>query len=109
MRKLPTEIFSEGVVVHTSEAMMQESSPQLSAALASLESSHVVIDLDELEHLDSHRLITLLDAQERLRELGGDLRIATGKAANRKLLDISRVSDRVEIFESVLDALQSFA
>jgi anti-sigma B factor antagonist len=58
--------------------------------------------------LDSTGLSTLLDAQDELRAHGGDLKIATTNNVNRKILEITRLDQRVEVFDSVIDAVKSF-
>jgi anti-anti-sigma factor len=107
--KFPTEIFGDVIVVHTPEELSEEQTPHLATTLATLERANVIVDLDGTETMDSGGLTMLLDAQDALRETGGDLRIATANVINRKILEISRVADRVEVFESVLDAVRSFA
>ena len=107
--KLPTEVFGEVVVVHTPEELSDEHIPQLAKLLTSLDRSNVIVDLDGTETMDSSGLSMLLDAQDLLREVGGDLRIATGNAVNRKILEISRINQRLDVFETVIDAVKSFA
>lgn len=106
--KLPTEIFGEVVVVHTPEELSEEQTPQLATYLTSLERVNVVVDLDGTETIDSHGLELLLDAQENLRPAGGDLRICSGNPYNRKILEITRLDETLEVFETVLDAVKSF-
>jgi anti-anti-sigma regulatory factor len=58
--------------------------------------------------LDSTGLTTLLDAQDKLRAHSGDLKIATTNNVNRKILEITRLDQQVEVFDSVIDAVKSF-
>jgi anti-sigma B factor antagonist len=106
--KLPTEIFGNVIVVHTPEEISQEQTPQLASVLTSLERSQVVVDLDGTETVDSLGLTLLLDAQENLRLSGGDLRISTSNTYNRKILEITRLDQSLEVFETVLEAVKSF-
>lgn len=105
---LPTEIFGDVVVVHTPEDLGGDSAENLAALLAHLERRSVVLDLDSTESIGSAGLTAFLDAQDRLRPLGGDLKIATGNATNRKILEIARVDRSLEVFDSVIDAVKSF-
>ena len=50
----------------------------------------------------------MLDVQANLRELGGDMKIATANHINRKILEITRLDDQLEVYDSVLDAVKSF-
>jgi anti-anti-sigma factor len=106
--KLPTEIFGDVVVVHTPEELSEEQTPQLASWLTSLDRANVVVDLNGTETFDSHGLTVLLDAQDNLRLAGGDLRICTSNATNRKLLEITHLDQSLEVFETVLDAVKSF-
>ncbi len=107
--KLPTEIFGDVAVVHTPEELGAETSVQLERFLTSQERSNVIVDLDGSETIESCGLEALLNAQEALRALSGDLKIATSNAANRKILEITRLDQQLEVFDTVIDAVKSFA
>ena len=107
--KLPTEVFGDVVVVHTPEELGADTSLQLERFLTSQERSNVIVDLDGSETIDSGGLEALLNAQEALRALQGDLKIATSNNANRKILKITRLDEQLEVFDTVIDAVKSFA
>ena len=107
--KLPTEVFGDVVVVHTPEELGAETSLQLERFLTSQERSNVIVDLDGSETIESDGLEALLNAQEALRALHGDLKIATSNAANQKILEITRLDEQLEVFDTVIDAVKSFA
>ncbi len=108
MMNLPTEIFGDVIVVHTPEELGHEKSDQLEGFLTSLERCKVIIDLDGTESFDSVGLEALLDAQELLRTLNGDLKIASTSSINRKIFEITQLDQRLEVFETVIDAVKSF-
>jgi anti-sigma B factor antagonist len=107
--KLPTEVFGDVVVVHTPEELGADTSVQLERFLTSQERSNVIVDLDGSETIESGGLEALLSAQEALRALHGDLKVATSNAANRKILEITRLDEQLEVFDTVIDAVKSFA
>ena len=107
--KLPTEVFGDVVVVHTPEELGADTSAQLEKFLTSQERSNVIVDLDGSETIESGGLEALLTAQEALRALTGDLKIATSNPANRKILEITRLDQQLEVFDTVIDAVKSFA
>jgi anti-sigma B factor antagonist len=107
--KLPTEVFGDVVVVHTPEEVGSDTAVQLERLLTSLERSKVIVDLDGSETIDSGGLEALVGAQETLRALQGDLKISTSNPANRKILEITRLDQQMEVFETVIDAVKSFA
>jgi anti-anti-sigma regulatory factor len=67
-----------------------------------------VLDLDGTESIDSKGLTSLLDVQDALREKLGDLKLATNNVYNRKILELTRLDQQLEVFESVMDAVKSF-
>jgi len=105
---LPTEVFGEVVVVHAPEEFGGDQAGDVLKYLTGLPQSRVVLDLDNTELLDSAGLEALLDSQDRLREAGGDLKIAASNSVNRKILEITRLDRHVEVFDNVLDAVKSF-
>src|SRR6476619_2057039 len=107
--KLPTEIFGDVAVVHTTEEVGTDTAEALEQFLTTRERANVVVDLDGSETIDSGGLEALLNAQEALRVLAGDLKIASSNPANRKILEITRLDEQLEVFETVIDAVKSFA
>jgi anti-anti-sigma factor len=81
---------------------------QFEKFVISLERSNVVLDLDGTETLESAGLEAVLNAQEALRELQGDLKISTSNVSNRKILELTRLDQQLEVYESVLEAVKSF-
>ncbi|WDI42467.1 STAS domain-containing protein [Bremerella sp. P1] len=106
---LSTEIFGAVMVVHTPEELGEDQADNVRAFLESRERQNLIVDLDGTETIDSVGLETLLDVQDTLREKGGDLRIATTNYANRKILEVTRLDSMLEVFDSVIDAVKSFA
>lgn len=107
--KLPTEIFGNVIVVHTPEELSADTAGQFESFLTSLDRSQVVIDLNGSETIESGGLEAMLEAQEALQALGGDVKVSTSNAANRKILEMTRLDQQLDVFESVLDAVKSFA
>lgn len=105
---LPAEIFGDVVVIHAPEELNQEQSEQLLQRVVDMDRAKVVIDLDGAESISSAGLSALLDAQDRLRDASGDLKLIASNKVNRKILEITRLDRRLEIFDTVIDAVKSF-
>jgi anti-sigma B factor antagonist len=105
---LPTEIFGDVVVAHTPEEIGDDQAEQLATFLTTLERNKVIVDIDGTESISSKGLGSLLDAQDSLRTSGGDVKISTANAVNRKILEITRLDEQLEVFDSVIDAVKSF-
>jgi anti-sigma B factor antagonist len=105
---LPTEIFGNVVVIHSPEELVAEQAELFQNYLSRQELPNIVLDLDNTEALDSMGLTALLDVQTGLREKAGDLKIATTNNINRKILEVTRLDEQLEVFDSVIDAVKSF-
>ncbi|HEV2972172.1 MAG TPA: STAS domain-containing protein [Pirellulales bacterium] len=105
---LPTEVFGNVAVVHAPDEVGEEQAAALIGFCAGLGQSRIVLDLDGTELLESAGLTAFLDAQDQLRTNEGDLKIATTNGVNRKILEITRLDQQLEVFESVIDAVKSF-
>ena len=105
---LPTEIFGDTIVVHTPEELGSEQVDGFLSFIDRLERILVVADIDGTETIDSKGLTALLDAQDRLRILGGDMKLAATNPSNRKILEMTRLDQSLEVFESVVDAVRSY-
>ncbi len=105
---LPTEIFGDVIVVHTPEELGEDQADGFEAYVPNLERRNVVLDLDNTEMLDSAGLTAIWNVHDRLREDGGEVKIATTNLVNRKILEITRLDQQLEVFSSVIDAVKSF-
>lgn len=106
--KLPTEIFGDVIVVHTPEELGEDHALEFETFVTSLERSKVIIDFDGTESIDSAGLTAMLSAQEILRHLDGDVKISSTNSVNRKILEITRLDQQLEVFDSVIDAVKSY-
>ncbi|MEE9603584.1 MAG: STAS domain-containing protein [Thermoguttaceae bacterium] len=105
---LPIEIFGDVIVAHTPEELGAEQADEFEEYLPSLERNNIVLDVDNTETLDSKGLTAILNAQDKLREQQGDVKIAAANPVNRKIFEITRLDQQLEVFESVVDAVKSF-
>ena len=105
---LPTEIFGDVMVVHTPDELGSDQSGTFETYFENVERDNVVLDLDSTESIDSAGLSALANVQELLRARNGDLKIATTNATNRKILEITRLDEQFDVFDSVIDAVKSF-
>lgn len=108
MLNLPSEIFGDVIVVHTPEELAGETAAQLEQYISSLDRKNVVLDVDSTENFDSDGLTALLDAQDALQRQEGQLKIASTNGTNRKILEITRIDQHIDVFQSVIDAVKSY-
>ncbi len=105
---LPTEIFDDVIVAHTPDELGSEQVDGFEACISRLERKNVVLDLDDTEALDSRVLTALLDLQEKFRAVQGDVKIAVANPGIRKILEMTRLDQHLEVFDSVVDAVKSY-
>ncbi|MGY8769426.1 MAG: STAS domain-containing protein [Pirellulales bacterium] len=105
---LPTEVFGDVIVIHTPEELGEDQSEAVQEFLLTRDKNCLIVDLDGTETIDSLGLTVLLETQNTLRERGGDLKITTSNHVNRKIMEITRIDERLEVFDSVIDAVKSF-
>ncbi len=105
---LPSEIFGSVIVVHTPEELASEQAEHFEKYMPQLERDNVVLDVDNTEILDSAGLAALLNTQDIFRSRGGQLKISATNTTNRKILEITRLDQQIEVFQSVIDAVKSF-
>ncbi len=105
---LPTEVFGNVVVVHAPEELGGDQRDAFASHLAGMDRGNVVLDLDNTETLDSKGLDAILEVQERLHARGGGVKLATTNPMNRKIFEITRLDQQLEMFDSVVDAVKSF-
>jgi anti-sigma B factor antagonist len=103
-----TEVFGDCVVVHAPQDLGREQADRFENFLHTLERVQVVLDLDNVEQIDSAGLTAIVNAQETLRALDGDLRISVTSTVNRKILELTRLDRQLDVFESVVDGVKSF-
>jgi anti-anti-sigma factor len=105
---LTSETFGSVIVVHSPEDVSADQAANFESALRHAEPPCVVLDMDDTELIDSAGLTAILEAKDALCQRQGDLKIATTNATNRKILEITRLDEQLEIFESVIDAVKSY-
>ena len=67
-----------------------------------------VIDLEQVDFMDSAGLGTLIAVLKRVTERGGDMKIACLQKKPRMVFEITRAYKVFEIYETVDDALKAF-
>jgi anti-sigma B factor antagonist len=71
--------------------------------------AHVVVDLSAVRHMNSSGLGMLIGSLTSVRQAGGDLRLAGASARIQTLLQVTRLLDLFQTFETADEAVASFA
>lgn len=109
--QITTEIFGHVLVAHTPDELTDDNSVDFVNALEkAMNEQHfqVVLQMDRSEVLDSAGLTALLDIQDLTREQGGNLKISGLEDSGKKILEMTRLDQRIDLFDSVIDAVSSF-
>lgn len=105
------ETFGNVLVAHTPDDLTEDNAgPFLKALDVPIASGQVriVLQMDHSETFDSLGLASLLDLQDKLRAQGGNLKVSGLGEPGRKIFEVTRLDQRFDLFESVIDAVGSF-
>jgi len=109
--QISTETFGNVLVAHTPDELNEDSLEGFTAALQpQINTGHVnvVLQMDRTELYDSAGLTALVDLQDEVREVGGNLKISGLADPGRKIFEVTRLDERFDVFESIIDAVSSF-
>lgn len=67
-----------------------------------------VVDLSKMQVIDSQGLEEILEQHEQFIQRGGDLKLASPSPMCADVLRVTGISDRVDTFEDVKEAIASF-
>ena len=96
------------VVVPLTGEIDLASAPELRAELGRLnetETPAIVLDLTDLEFIDSTGLGVLVGALRRARSQGGDIRLAGARPGIRRVLSVTGLDRVFELFATVAEAM----
>ena len=108
---ITTEIFGNVLVAHTPDELTEEVIGPFVAELTDIidEGMHnVVLQMDRTEAYDSAGLEALLDISDHTRMARGVMKISGLEDPGRKIFEVTRLDQRLDIFDSVIDAVSSF-
>lgn len=106
-----TETFGDVLVAHAPDEFTDDAAHLLLNAVKRAADSgqhRVVLQLDRSDVFDSTALGTLLDLQDHVRSLGGGLKICGLTETGQKIFEMTRLHQKLDSFESVIDAVGSF-
>ncbi|MFK7776952.1 MAG: STAS domain-containing protein [Gimesia sp.] len=109
--QITTEIFGHVLVAHTPDELTDDNSIDFVNSVSDAINEkyfQVVLQMDRSEVLDSAGLTALLDLQDLTREQGGNLKISGLEESGKKILEMTRIDQRIDMFDSVVDAVASF-
>ena len=70
---------------------------------------NLVLQMDRSDTYDSIGLTSLVELQDKLREHGGAMKISGLETPGRQIFEVTRLDKRFDIFDSVIEAVSSFA
>ena len=106
--QVSTETFGNVLVAHTPEEFTEDFADSFFEALTDPihdGQTRSVLQLDRTDAFDSAGLTGLVDFQNNLRNLGGNVVISGLRDPGRKIFEVTRLDRQFEIYESVIDAV----
>jgi len=110
--QISTETFGDVLVAHTPDELTDETVSEFMGAIAeNIESGQVnlVLQMDRSDTYDSVGLTSLVELQEKLRGLGGTLKVSGLGSPGRQIFEVTRLDHRFDLFDSVIEAVSSFS
>jgi anti-sigma B factor antagonist len=105
------EILSKGITILTPSGWSLETKisirQQLEAAAAEAQ-AQVVVNLEDIQTLDSEGLTILLDALKLVRSTGGDVHLCSVQRPVRMIFELTRLHKVFNIFPTEQDAVEAF-
>ncbi len=71
--------------------------------------SFLIVNLDELEYIDSAGLGVLVGTLARLREMEGELAVVCSNSRIRRVFDITKLTQLLSLYDSEAEALSQYA
>ncbi len=109
--QITTEQYGDVIVVRLEDELTQENVSRFEAVLEHPQEDgtrNIVIDMEKTESLDNAGLEALDDLIRRLNACDGQLKMSGLGPTCRKIFELTRFDRRVDIFDSLLDAVRSF-
>lgn len=108
---IETEVADQATVVRLAGRLTMVTAPLLRQTLEApptVDSTRIVVDLTGTEFIDSSGLGALITSLKRLRQSGGDLRIAGVQEQARTVLRMTNLDQVLVPYESVADAVATW-
>ena len=108
---ITTETYGDVAVARLEDELTSDNAERFRGVLeAPLEDGlrNFVIDLEKTEYLDNAGLEAVQDLMEKLEGIGGQVKFSGLGPGCRKIFELTRLDRRVDIFDSLIDAVRSF-
>jgi anti-sigma B factor antagonist len=69
---------------------------------------HIILNMGDTAYISSMCLAVLIDAKSKLSNLNGDLKIAVVNRLVRNLMEITNLVKKIEVYDSIEAAVESF-
>nr|MBO2498811.1 anti-sigma factor antagonist [Acidimicrobiia bacterium] len=99
--------FGNARLVTVSGEIDLAAAPQLADALSAEPEEVTIADLRDVGFIDSTGLRSLMTAQDKVTGAGGRLALVFGEGPVERILDLTRLTDRFEVFAAPEDAAQA--
>lgn len=109
--KIKYKLIEDIHILSLSGALDSSSANELKtnvSQIIKMKEPYVVIDLEEVEFIDSSGLGSLVSSYRNINQVGGDVKLASPSPQARELLELTRMDKLFDIYESPSKAAESF-
>lgn len=106
-----TEIYGDVAIVRLEDELTGDTLPRFQAQLEGPLREGVrnfVIDMEKTEYLDSAGLEAIVDLMDQAHESAGQVKFSGLGNCCQKIFEITRLDRRVDVYETLIDAVRSF-
>ena len=107
--RIKEKTFGPNMVLHLSGSMLSETDTEELRGriyrLATNSVKHVIVDLGEIQHINSSGIGSLISCLTTMRKAGGDIRLAGVNEHVGKIISITRLDVVLKIYAGVNEAL----
>ena len=104
------EVMDDAAVVNHAGEVDMQSSPDVRAVLISLtqgETARIIVNMKDVDYIDSSGLATLVECLQNARKYGGHLRLAGLSPNVRDIFELAKLHKIFDIYEGVQEALSA--
>ncbi len=108
--KLSMRAKDSAVIVTVDSSILQENVPLFRVRLSELIEEgkvRIVLDMSNANYLSSMGVAVIIDVLKRTRAAGGDMNLACVNHLIRHLLEITNVTRKISLFDSVEEAVKA--
>lgn len=106
--EIRTRHYNNVVILSVNGRLDAATAPQLQQAIDEQTYNRLVVDLKQVDYMSSAGIKVLVQATQKMRQQGGDFRIANARAHVKYVLHLAGIHTIIKMYTNVVSATASF-